>query len=68
MKCDWHALLRLVPQRMRTKVDAIGKDSLQEIRLRIGQPPYLVLRESSTWLDGIVCEDELNFTVNAGAQ
>ena len=68
MKCDWHALLRLVPQRMRTKVDAFGKDRLQEIRLRIGQPPHLVLRESSTWLDGVVSEDDLNFTVNAGSQ
>lgn len=68
MKCDWHALLRLLPQRMRPKVDVIGRDSLQEIRLRIGQAPHLVLRDSCAWLDGTVNEDDLNFTVNAASQ
>ena len=39
MKCAWQAYLNLLPHRIRQDVDTLGKDDLQELLLRIGQPP-----------------------------
>ena len=68
MKCDWHSFLRLLPQWIRTKVDNIGRESLQEMRLRIGQPPQLVLGTSCSYIEGIVKEDDLDFCINSASQ
>ena len=68
MKCDWNAFLKMLPQWMRTKVDMIGKEGLQEIRLRIGQPPQLVMQNYSTLIDGIVSDEDLNFCINSAYQ
>lgn len=68
MKCDWQSFLRLLPQRMRMKVDTIGKESLQEIRLRAGQVPELVLGNSRTYLNEVVCNTDLDFCINAASQ
>ena len=43
MDCDWDSFLAVLPEWMRRDVDALGKHSLQELRLRRGTPPELVL-------------------------
>ena len=68
MKCDWQAYLGVVPQRIRKQIDEIGKDSLQELRLRVGRVPELVLKERSMYLDDTVTEDDTNFCINAASQ
>lgn len=67
MKCAWQAYLNLLPQWMRKDVDNLGKNTLQELRLRIGRPPELVLKDGSRYLDKIVSSDDLSYCVNAAS-
>lgn len=68
MKCAWQSYLRLLPLWMRSQVDMLGRDRLQELRLRLGRPPELVQVGGSVLLDRFVVEDDLNFCVNAASQ
>ena len=68
MKCAWSEFLQLVPHRMRSQVDSIGKITLQELRLRIGQVPELVCKDRIYMLTGIVNSADLQYTINAASQ
>lgn len=68
MRCAWKELLAVLPVWMREEVDALGKDSLQELRLRMNAPPELVLGKRSWLLSGIVRQDDLHFCINAASQ
>ena len=68
MICQWQALIRLVPHGMRSDVDRLGKNELQELRLRIGQPPLLVLKNGPVSLQSVVTRDDLAFVLNAASQ
>ena len=50
MMCAWKQLLSVLPPRLRPEVDRLGKNALQELRLRLGMPPELVLSGESRWL------------------
>ena len=68
MRCAWKELLAVLPQWMRMDVDRQGKDTLQELRLRINAPPELVLDGHAVWLERFVCSEDLQFCVNAASQ
>ena len=68
MTCAWKELMGILPQWMRQEVDRLGKDSLQELRLRINAPPELVLSGGSRWLSRAVSTDDLQFCVNAASR
>lgn len=68
MRCAWQAYLNLLPIWLRTQVDRLGKDSLRELRLRLGMPPELVRGEGSIFLDRPVTEDDLNFCINLASR
>lgn len=68
MTCDWQAFLRLIPRWMRNDVDDIGKGGLQELRLRTGQPPELVLSNGSMYLHNEVSNEDLDYCLNAASQ
>lgn len=68
MKCAWQSYLSLLPLWLRRQVDMLGKESLQELHLRIGRTPELVMTEKSILLDRFITEDDLNFCVNAASQ
>ena len=68
MLCAWKELLAILPAGIRSEVDALGKDDLQELRLRINAPPELVLSSGSRWLEGKTTQDQLNFVVNAATR
>ncbi len=68
MNCAWQEFLHIVPLRMRTKVDTMGRDTLQELRLRLGQPPELVLKKGSVNLPDTVQKEDLAFSVNTASQ
>ena len=68
MICLWKQLLGILPSWLRTEVDALGRDNLQELRLRVNAPPELVLSGRSHWLDREVCLDDVRFVVNAASQ
>ena len=68
MKCAWKELLNILPPWMRLPVDKIGRESCQEVRLRLGVPPELVLQRKVVWLDKPVTRDDLNHCINSASR
>lgn len=67
MICAWDALLGILPQWLRADVDRLGKDSMQELRLRINAPPELVLGTKSLFLNRLISSEDISFTVNSAS-
>lgn len=68
MRCAWDALLRFLPPPLRQEVDRLGRDSLQELRLRLGCRIQLVCAGGSRWLDMTATEQDLSFLVNTASR
>lgn len=68
MRCAWQEFIRLLPQWMRRETDMLGKDTLQELRLRLDKPPLLVCRSRAVRLERNIQHDDLNFIINAASQ
>lgn len=68
MMCAWKELLSILPPRLRREVDSLGKESAQELRLRINAPPELVLGGKEIWLRENVTEDDLNYIINTASR
>lgn len=68
MKCAWQAYLRLLPLWMRERVDMLGSESLQELRLRINRLPQMVMKDSVQYLEYPTTADDLKYTINAASQ
>ncbi len=64
MQCAWQAFLNLLPVRMRRQVDRQGRDSLLELRLRLGRPPQLRCIKENSDLNDLVSVDDLQFCIN----
>ena len=67
MKCAWDALLSVLPPRLRQQVDNLGRESMQELRLRVGQPVELILSGQSRMLGIQALEEDITFIVNAAS-
>ena len=67
MICDWDSLLGVLPTWLKADVNRIGRDSLQELRLRLNRPPELISREGSCWLRNRVRQEDLTFCVNTAS-
>ena len=68
MTCAWTNFLNVIPQRIRADTDRLGKQDLQELRLRTGKPPQLVTSSGIKWLNGDVTEEELRFVINMASR
>lgn len=68
MRCAWQAYLNLLPMWMRCNVDRLGKDSLQELRMRLNAPPELITSKGSFWLERAVTKDDLAYSINAASR
>ena len=68
MICQWQQFINLLPLRLREQVDKQGSETLQELRLRIGNEPELVAQSGSHWLDDTVTPDDLSFIINAASR
>ena len=68
MECAWKPLLSILPDWMRQDVDRQGRNQLQELRLRLGQPPQLLLGNRIGELKRAVTFEDLNFCVNAASR
>lgn len=67
MICPWKELLSILPQWLRGQLSPY-EEALQELRMRCGRSPELVLGSGSKWLSGTVTQDDLNFCVNAASR
>ena len=68
MMCAWKQLLGILPAWLSCEVDRYGKRELQELRLRCGQVPEMVLDGKSLWVDRIVSQEDLNFIINTASR
>lgn len=68
MKCGWKELLAILPLPMREEVDKLGREEAQELRLRLGRPPELVLNAGSRWLPHSVTAQDLSFVVHTASK
>ena len=53
---------------MRCEVDKQGKDTLQELRLRIGLTPEMIMRNGCYSLSRVVSKDDLAFVINTASE
>ena len=68
MRCAWKELLSILPAWMVPEVDKQGREGLQELRLRLGQPPQLILPDGCVKIKGWVKSDDLNFCINTASR
>lgn len=68
MICAWKELLGILPMHLRQEVDTLGRETAQELRLRLGKPPGLVLPEKTLPIGKVVTTDDLNFVVNTACR
>ena len=59
MKCAWDAFIHLLPVRFREEINKLGKNTLQEVRLRLGLPPELVMNKNTKMLTSSVTQEDL---------
>lgn len=68
MKCGWNEFLSVLPPRLRTEVDRLGKENLEELHLRKNRPAELILHGSSHLLDTVIREEDIQFVVNTASR
>lgn len=68
MICAWQEFLKLLPLSLRQQVDKESGTELQELRLRIGYRPELVLNKRSVWLNEKTDKQDIRFVMNAASQ
>ena len=68
MICQWKELLSILPQWLSSETDTIGREHLQELRLRQGQPPELVYSDGNKWLHRVISTQDLLFCINAASK
>lgn len=67
MKCVWQAYINILPHWMRPEVDKLGRERLQELRLRVGMKPELIFQEGVANLDKQVTNTDLAFIINSAS-
>ena len=68
MKCAWESLLQILPPWLRPEVDRLGREEMQELRLRLEKPPELILGKESLWLNQSCQMDDLNYVINTASR
>lgn len=68
MMCAWNELISILPIWLRSEVDMLGKDTLNELRLRINAPPELVMGTKRIWLTRDITLEDLNFVINTASR
>ena len=68
MRCAWQAFINLLPVWMREGVDKQGRDTLQELRLRLNMPPEMITSKGILYLERCVSSEDLHFCVNIASR
>lgn len=68
MQCAWQAFIHLLPHWLRQDVERMGKEELQELRLRVGQPPELILKNKCVLLSNTITRGDISFVTNAASE
>lgn len=68
MTCTWQAYINLLPNWMRQEVDKYGKEHLQELRIRIGLQPEMVMQSERKTLSRRAVKEDLSFIINVASE
>lgn len=68
MICAWDELIGILPLWMRMEVDQIGRDKLNELRLRLHKPAELCLHNRTYNLRKPIESNDLNYILNAASK
>lgn len=68
MICAWQPLCNILPPQLRGEIDRFGREKLQELRLRLGMQPEMVMCDGVKYLPGVVNQEVLQFVVNAACR
>lgn len=68
MKCAWHELLSVLPQGLRSEVDNLGRESLEELRLRLNRPAELILKGKSHILPVKTTPQDIQYVINTASR
>lgn len=68
MKCAWKELLAILPVWLRPEVDELGRDTLQELRLRQGVVPELIRSNGNLKMKRPVSQEDLSYIVNTASR
>lgn len=67
MKCQWDKLLEVLPPKLRWEVDKLGRESLEELRLRVGRPAELIFSGCKSQLSHMITQEDVNYVLNAAS-
>lgn len=68
MNCAWKELMGILPPWIRAEVDRTGRETLQELRLRINAPPELMEANGCRTLKQSVSPEDLQYCINAASR
>ena len=67
MRCAWSEFLNLLPFWMRCEVDPIGKQTLLDLRIRLGNKPLLTFKNKEIALSRACDKEDISFIVNTAS-
>lgn len=68
MMCAWKELIAILPPYLRPEVDRLGRETLQELRLRVNSPPELVLTTGRNYLSEVLKQEDLDFVIQTASR
>lgn len=68
MRCQWQELMAVLPAWLSAAVKPLEKEALQELRLRLGSPPELVVGGRSRWLERAVAQEDIHTCINSASR
>lgn len=68
MMCAWKQLMNILPAEISAQADAQGRETLQELRLRVNAPPEMITVKGTVWLNGIVRRENLDYVINGASR
>lgn len=68
MNCAWQELLSVLPPPFRDEVNSMGKDSMQELRLRLGKNAEMICGKNCVHLSRKVSQQDLQFVLNTASK
>lgn len=68
MVCAWNELLNILPLWIRSCVDKLANNELQEIRLRLGQPLCLKTKTKNHHVDHRITATDMRYCINVASR
>lgn len=68
MTCAWESFLQILPGWMKQEVDKLGRNRLQELRLRRYAEPELVLGDAIQYLPGKISDSDLSYCIQSASR